>query len=173
MSPTDPLDPSNIERLWAPHRADYLDNQAGTFSQENCPFCLESTGQVDDALVIHRGQNAFAVLNKFPCSTGYLLICTNRHVALYDELTADETAEVSDLTKQAMVSLRKVTKAQGFNIGMNQGLVSGAGIAGHLHQHVVPRWPADSNFMPIIGHTKVMPELLVDTRAKLLEVWGK
>ncbi len=173
MNQPDSLDPSNVERLWAPHRAEYLDNQAGTYDAENCPFCLESSGQSDEQLIIHRGDSAFAVLNKFPYSTGHLLICTNRHVALYDELTVQESDEISLLTKQAMISLRKVTGAQGFNIGMNQGAVSGAGIAGHLHQHVVPRWPADSNFMPIIAHTKVMPELLTDTRSKLLEIWGK
>ena len=171
MTNSDSSDPSNVERLWAPHRADYLDRQAGTFDQENCPFCAESTGASD--LVIYRGANAFVVLNKFPYSTGHLLICTNRHVALYDELNYEETEEISVLTKRSMVSLRKVTNAQGFNIGMNQGAVSGAGVAGHLHQHVVPRWPADSNFMPIIAHTKVMPELLKDTKAKLLEIWGE
>ncbi len=173
MDQQDSLDPSNVERLWAPHRADYLDNEAGTFNQDNCPFCLEANGESDQQLLIHRTEHAFVVLNKFPYSTGHLLICTNRHVALYDELTVQESDEISLLTKQAMICLRKVTSAQGFNIGMNQGAVSGAGIAGHLHQHVVPRWPADSNFMPIIAHTKVMPELLSETRFKLLEIWGK
>jgi ATP adenylyltransferase len=90
---------------------------------------------------------------------------------MYDELSTEEIAAIGELTQEAMRTLRKVTNCSGFNIGLNQGSVAGAGVAGHLHQHIVPRWPADSNFMPIIGHTKVMPELLETTRALLSESW--
>jgi ATP adenylyltransferase len=110
-------------------------------------------------------------MNKYPYNSGHLLICTNRHVPLYDEMTAQETHEMADLTAQAMRTLRKVAKAEGFNIGLNQGSVAGAGVAGHIHQHIVPRWAGDINFMPIVGGTKVLPELLEQTRLLLSKNW--
>jgi ATP adenylyltransferase len=95
-----------------------------------------------------------------------------RHVADYTELTVEECAELAVLTQQAMATVRAVSGAHGFNIGMNQGSVAGAGIAAHLHQHVVPRWGGDTNFMPVVGHTKVLPQLLADTRKLLADAWG-
>ncbi len=130
---------------------------------------LDSTDELD--LVAHRGEVAYVVLNLYPYNAGHLLICPYRHVADYTDLTDVERDEISVLTQEAMETLRSISGAQGFNLGMNQGSISGAGIAGHLHQHVVPRWGGDANFMPIIGETKVLPQLLTQTRDLLLEGW--
>ena len=121
----------------------------------------------EEGLVVHRGELAYAVLNLYPYSPGHLMVCPYRHVADYTETTDEEAAEIAALTKRAMTVIRAVSGAGGFNIGMNQGHIAGAGIAAHLHQHVVPRWPGDQNFMPIIGRTKTLPELLADTRELL------
>ena len=121
--------------------------------------------------MVRRGAVAYAVLNLYPYSPGHLMVCPYRHVADYTELTDDESAEIAELTRQAMTTLRAVTGAQGFNIGMNQGDVAGAGIAAHLHQHVVPRWGGDTNFMPVVARTKVLPQLLRDTRTLLADAW--
>lgn len=110
--------------------------------------------------MVARGEHVFAVLNLYPYNSGHLMICPYRHVADYPDLSVEEVAEVGAFTQRAMSVLRRVSGAQGFNIGMNQGSVSGAGIAAHLHQHVVPRWGGDTNFMPIVGSTKVIPQLL-------------
>jgi ATP adenylyltransferase len=112
-------------------------------------------------------------MNLYPYNAGHLLICTNRHVAELPDLSVTERNEVQELTAHAMKVLRKVSNAVGFNIGINQGSVSGAGIAGHFHQHIVPRWAGDANFMPIIGKTKVLPQLLQDSRALLASGWNQ
>src|SRR5690606_33496385 len=109
--------------------------------------------------------------NLYPYNAGHLLVCPYRHVADYTELTDDETAEIAVLTKQAMRTMRAVTSPHGFNLGMNQGGAAGAGIAAHLHQHVVPRWGGDANFLSVIGQTKTMPQLLGDTREMLAAAW--
>jgi ATP adenylyltransferase len=125
----------------------------------------------DEGLVVARGDTAYVVMNLYPYNSGHLLVCPYRHVADYTEVDAEEAAEIAGLTQRAMTVLRAVSRAQGFNVGMNQGKVGGAGIAGHLHQHVVPRWGGDTNFMPVIGHTKPMPQLLEETRRLLAEAW--
>ena len=112
------------------------------------------------------------MLNLYPYSPGHLMVCPYRHVADYTELTAEETGEVARLTQQAMTVVRSVSGAHGFNIGMNQGAIAGAGIAAHLHQHVVPRWAGDQNFMPIIGRTKTLPQLMTETRSLLAAAWA-
>lgn len=160
--------PSQWSRIWAPHRREYIDNLAGRYGEGDCPFCLVDDNQ---DLVVYRGEFTYAVLNLYPYNAGHVLICTNRHVALYDELTAAERQELGELTASAMKTLRKASGCEGFNIGMNQGAIAGAGVADHLHQHVVPRWAADINFMPIIAGTKVMPQMLSDTRKLLSELW--
>jgi ATP adenylyltransferase len=99
------------------------------------------------------------------------MVCPYRHVADYTDLTDQETAELARHTKLAMTALRAASGAQGFNIGMNMGAVAGAGIAAHLHQHIVPRWGGDTNFMPVVGQTRVLPQLLADTRAMLAQAW--
>ena len=120
---------------------------------------------------MRRGGAAYAVLNLYPYTAGHLMVCPYRHIADYTEVTDEESAEIGAMTRAAMRTVRAVSHAEGFNVGMNQGTAGGAGIRAHLHQHVVPRWVGDSNFMPVIGHTKTLPQLLQDTRALLAEAW--
>ena len=110
-------------------------------------------------------------MNLYPYNSGHVLICPYRHLADYTELTREETAEFSDYTAPAITALRTASGPHGFNIGMNLGTVAGAGIAAHLHQHVVPRWGGDTNFMPVVGRTRVLPQLLADTRKLLADAW--
>lgn len=162
------------DRLYTPHRLAYLQGEgkpATGESGEQCPFCRAPGLPADEGLVVARGEDAYVVLNLFPYNAGHLLVCPYRHVADYTDLTDAEVAEIGALTQQGMRVVRTVSGAHGFNIGMNQGAVSGAGIAGHLHQHIVPRWGGDSNFMPIIAGTKVIPQLLADTRELLAAAW--
>jgi ATP adenylyltransferase len=137
-----------------------------------CAFCSIPEMSDADGLVVARGEGVYAVLNLYPYNAGHLMVVPFRHVADYTDLTPEETVELAAFTQHAMRVLREVTNAQGFNIGMNQGIVAGAGIAEHLHQHVVPRWGGDTNFMPVVGSTKVLPQLLGDTRAMLAEAWS-
>ncbi|WP_203826424.1 HIT family protein [Actinoplanes palleronii] len=136
-----------------------------------CPFCLAPAVPEPDTLLVARGELVFAVLNLYPYNPGHLMVCPYRHVADYTDLTDAETAEVAAFTRTAMRVIRTVSRPHGFNLGMNQGSVAGAGIAAHLHQHVVPRWGGDANFMPVIGQTKILPQLLADTRLMLAKAW--
>ena len=163
-------DPDRFQRLWTPHRMAYIQGDHPSGAGE-CPF--DEIPRLPDAegLIVARGVAVYAVLNLFPYNAGHLLVCPYRHVADYTELDEKETAELAEFTKRAMAALREASGAQGFNIGMNMGGVAGAGIAGHLHQHVVPRWGGDANFMPVVGRTKVLPQLLADTRVVLADAW--
>ena len=138
---------------------------------EECPFCRAPTLSDEDGLIVARGLLVYTVLNLFPYNSGHLMVVPYRHVADYTSLDAAECAEVALFTQRSLSALRKAGGAHGFNIGMNQGTVAGAGIAAHLHQHVVPRWGGDVNFMPVVGQTKVLPQLLADTRKMLADVW--
>lgn len=166
--------PDDVERLWAPHRSAYLAGENRPLPQNDvpCPFCRVPTLPDGEGLVVARGSLVYAVLNLYPYNSGHLLICTYRHVADLTELSTEERNEIFSFTAHAMKVLRKVLGAKGFNLGMNQGAVSGAGIAEHIHQHIVPRWSGDANFMPIIGKTKVLPALLQDTREALANSWN-
>ncbi len=124
-----------------------------------------------EGLVVARGESVFAVLNLYPYNSGHLMVVPYRHVADYTELDEPEYVELAVFTRRALAALRKCSGAQGFNVGMNLGLVAGASIAAHLHQHVVPRWGGDTNFMPVVGHTRVLPQLLRDTRQMLADAW--
>ncbi|RYU11036.1 HIT domain-containing protein [Nocardioides iriomotensis] len=146
-------------------------NKPADSTAGECPFCRMPTLTDEEGLVVHRGGTAFVVLNLYPYSPGHLMVCPFRHVADYTELTDEETDEVARLTQTAMRVIREVSGAHGFNIGMNQGSVAGAGIAAHLHQHVVPRWAGDQNFMPIIGRTRTLPQLMSETRSLLASAW--
>ena len=163
----------DLDRLWTPHRMAYIrgENKPADESSGQCPFCRIPTLEDGAGLVVRRGDLSFAVLNLYPYAPGHLMVCPYRHLADYTDTTDEEAAEIADLTRQAMRTIRAVSGAGGFNIGMNQGHVGGAGVAAHLHQHVVPRWAGDQNFMPIIGRTKVLPELLTDTRDLLAGAW--
>jgi ATP adenylyltransferase len=168
-------EPDALDRLWTPHRMAYIrgENKPVDESTGECPFCRVPKLGDADGLVVHRGEHTFAVLNLYPYSPGHLMVCPYRHIADYTDATDAEVAELADLTRTAMRVIRSVSGAGGFNLGMNQGHIAGAGIAAHLHQHVVPRWPGDQNFMPIIGRTKTLPELLSDTRELLAGAWQK
>ena len=166
--------PDAFGRLWTPHRMAYIKGEnkpSGSGPEDGCPFCEIPKMSDEDGLVVARGSAVFAVLNLYPYNSGHLMVCPYRHVADYASLDDGETAELAAFTKRAMTALRAASGAQGFNIGMNLGGVAGAGIAAHLHQHVVPRWGGDTNFMPVIGQTKVLPQLLADTRKLLADAW--
>ena len=158
-----------FQRIWMPERMAYIKGEGK--SDDSCVFCDLPKLSDEDALIVARGECVFAVLNLYPYNAGHLMTVPYRHVADYTDLAADETAELAAYTKAAMQVLRDVSNAQGFNIGMNQGSVAGAGIAQHLHQHVVPRWGGDTNFMPVVGRTKVLPQLLRETRQLLADSW--
>ena len=161
-----------FERLWTPHRMAYINGAKPTAEAgEGCPFCVAPTREDAEGLIVARGELCFVVMNLFPYNPGHLLICPYRHVPLYVDLTDEETAEFTALTKIALGALTATSTPMGFNIGMNQGEVAGAGVAAHLHQHVVPRWAGDANFLPIIGQTKALPALLEDVRTQLVAAW--
>ena len=166
--------PDGWQRLWAPHRLDYLrgENRPLDGNDVECPFCRIPSLSDEEGLVVARGTTAYVVMNLYPYNPGHLLVCAYRHVADLTDLTDEERHEITDLSAHAMKTVRKVSNADGFNLGMNQGEVSGAGIAEHIHQHVVPRWGGDANFMPIIGGTKVLPELIEQARVMLSESWS-
>lgn len=161
-----------FERLWTPHRMAYVTGERPSPSAgEGCPFCVAPARSDEEGLIVHRGEHCFVVLNLFPYNPGHALICPYRHVSLYVDLTEEETLEFTQLTKQTVRALQQASGPHGFNLGMNQGEVAGAGVAAHLHQHVVPRYGGDANFLPIIARTKALPQLLEDVRQRLVEAW--
>jgi ATP adenylyltransferase len=169
-------DPDHLQRLWTPHRMSYIadavkgDNKVGSAGSSE-PFTDIPELSDEDGLMVARGQQVYAVLNLYPYNSGHLMAVPYRHVSMYDDLDADETLELAQFTQTAMRVIRAVMAPHGFNLGINQGPVAGAGIAAHLHQHVVPRWGGDTNFMPIVGQTRVLPQLLSDARAELAAAW--
>lgn len=162
--------PDELQRTWTPHRMVYI-REGSDREERGCPFCVVPSKSDEDGLIVARGEHAYVVMNLYPYNAGHLLVCPYRHIATYDEANRDEVLEIAALTQTAMRVHREVSRVDGFNIGMNQGQIAGAGIAGHLHQHIVPRWAQDANFFPIIAKTKAMPVLLGDLRAKLAEAW--
>jgi ATP adenylyltransferase len=168
-------DPDGFGRLWTPHRMVYIKGENKPVHGEagaDCPFCAAPTRSDEDGLIVARGAHVYAVLNLYPYNSGHLMTVPYRHVADYPELDHDETLELARFTQRAMQVIRAVMAPHGFNLGINQGPVAGAGIAAHLHQHVVPRWGGDTNFMPVVAQTRVLPQLLADARAELAAVWG-
>jgi ATP adenylyltransferase len=162
--------PDGFRRLWTPHRIAYVEQGAAGPGDE-CVFCTAPTLSDEQALIVHRGAGAYVILNLFPYNSGHLLVVPYRHVAAYDAATPEEVAEIGALTQTAMRVLAATSRADGFNIGMNQGAIAGAGIAAHLHQHVVPRWAADANFFPIVARTKAIPRLLGEVRDEIAAAW--
>ena len=157
--------------LWAPWRLEYI-QQAG--EDEGCVFCAEAAGEVaeDDSLLVRRGTSAIVILNKFPYSSGHLLVAPIRHVAELGGLTSDEALELHRLAVAGVEALGLTYGPAGFNLGWNLGHAAGAGIADHVHLHVVPRWSGDTNFMPVLADVKVLPEHLLETRNRLREAWA-
>ena len=163
--------PDAFGRLWTPHRMAYIKGEGKPAAERDCPFCAAPRRGDEEGLIVHRGELAYVVMNLFPYSPGHLLVCPYRHVPDYTGITEEEAAEIARLTQTAMRVLRQVSSPAGFNLGMNQGAVAGAGIAAHLHQHVVPRWLGDMNFLPIIGQTRALPQLLGDARGAIADAW--
>jgi ATP adenylyltransferase len=144
----------------------YLQDNKQRSDEEGCIFCLIGEGAEEDR-VLARGPLAYVVLNKFPYNPGHLMVVPNRHVGELVELTGEESGELQALLGRSQRALAGAGDPHGFNIGMNLGRVAGAGIPDHLHWHLIPRWGGDTNFMPAIGQTRVLPELLADTYARL------
>lgn len=154
-----------IEALWCPWRVEYY--SAEHSGGKN--FLLAAAQATDDAahLIIHRTSACFLLMNKYPYSCGHLMAVPNREVAAMEDLNAQEVAQLWELCLRAQALLRQVVRAQGFNVGLNLGQAGGAGLAEHLHLHIVPRWNGDSNFMPVIGHTRILPQALEPLYLKL------
>lgn len=156
-----------MERLWTPWRMAYIKDAGRT---DGCIFCdLPALDRSHDpeSLILYRGTLAFVIMNKFPYNSGHLMVSPYRHTAEFESLTVEEHAEVAALLARCLEALKATHGPHGFNIGINQGTVAGAGIAGHVHGHVVPRWGGDTNFMTTVGETKVLPEVLEDTYERL------
>ena len=167
-------DPDGFERLWTPHRMAYVKNASvrpDVDGGPSCPLCKTADDDDRSHLIVHRGSQCYVVLNLYPYNPGHLMVCPYRHVGWYTDVTDSERDEMAALTQEGMRVLQNLTGTQGFNIGMNQGRTGGAGIHEHLHQHIVPRWVGDANFLPVIGHTKAMPELLDETWRRVSEAW--
>ncbi|MCW1248780.1 HIT domain-containing protein [Acaricomes phytoseiuli] len=167
--------PDAFQRLWTPHRLAYIKGGQEQYKdqEDDCPFCLAPQRSDAESLIVHRGESCYVILNLFPYNPGHLLVCPYRHIPDFTDLTEAETTEFSRLTQTAMRVLRKVANPQGFNLGMNQGAVGGAGVAAHLHQHVVPRWRGDSNFLPIIAQTKAMAQTLSEMHEQIAAAWAE
>ena len=156
------------KQLWAPWRLEYVKSAD---EQEGCFLCNAATGDDPDGLLVHRGEAALVVLNKFPYAAGHLLVAPARHIGDFGDLTDAEAIEVHRLAGSAMGALAQTYSPQGYNVGWNLGRIAGAGLVDHVHLHVVPRGAGDTHFMPVLADVKVMPEHLSETRRKLAGLW--
>ena len=164
-------EPDRLERLWAPYRSKYIAKVPSTSDRGSDPFLEIPQLSDEDGLVIARGEKVYAVLNLYPYNSGHLMVVPYRKVAELENLTTPETAELMNFTKIAIQVLKRVSQPEAINVGLNLGRASGGSVGQHLHLHVVPRWAGDSNFMTVIGGTKVLPQLLRDTRELLADEW--
>jgi ATP adenylyltransferase len=155
-------------QLWAPWRLEYV-RQADEL--EGCVFCLAAAGPDEETLVVHRGAHVFVLLNRFPYSSGHLMVAPYRHLGEFGALSDDEALEAHRLAEAGMAALAETYAPHGYNVGWNLGRAAGAGIVDHVHLHVVPRWGGDTNFMPVLADVKVLPEHLEETRAQLAAAW--
>jgi len=159
-----------LEHLWSPWRLAYI---TGGAAAEGCVFCSAASDPGADALVVHRGRTCFVILNLFPYNNGHLMVIPNRHIPSLAAASPDELAELIELTRVAEIALSETYAPHGLNMGINLGKPAGAGILDHVHMHVVPRWNGDTNFMTVIGRTRVLPEDLPETAAKLRPVFER
>ena len=155
-------------QLWAPWRLEYVQQADDAVG---CIFCAAVDGDDERHLVVHRGEHTLVVLNKFPYSSGHVMVAPQRHVASLDALRDVEALEIHRLATEALAALAATYKPDGYNLGWNLGRVAGAGIVDHVHLHAVPRWAGDTNFMPVLADVKVLPEHLVATRRRLAAAW--
>jgi ATP adenylyltransferase len=153
-----------MEHLWSPWRLAYI---TGTGQPTGCVFCTALTDAEADQLILFRGRTCFVILNLFPYNNGHLMVVPNRHVASLAALSADELCELAELTQRSEIALTEAYQPHGMNMGINLGKPAGAGVLDHVHMHVVPRWNGDTNFMSVVGNTRVLPEELPQTAAKL------
>jgi ATP adenylyltransferase len=159
-----------MDRLWAPWRLSYV--TAAQVPPTDCIFCDASAGRTVD-LVVLRGRLSYVILNLYPYNNGHLMVVPNRHLAALEALTPDEQAELMRLTRLSEMALNEAYRPQGINIGINIGKAAGAGIENHLHVHLVPRWSGDTNFMTAVGQTRVLPEDLASTAARLRPIFDR
>jgi ATP adenylyltransferase len=163
-----------LQRLWTPYRMAYIKGEAANSGKGNgdaCPLCTIPTMSDADGLILARGSHVYAVLNLHPYNPGHLMVVTNRHIGEYEALSEEETTELSTMTRDAILAIKAASQPHGFNVGLNLGGVAGGSLSSHLHQHVVPRWSGDANFMTVLDNTKIMPQLLGETRELLVENW--
>src|SRR5690242_10773518 len=171
-------DPDHLQRLWTPHRMSYIadevksDNKVGSAGSSE-PFTDIPELSNEDGLMVARGEQVYAVLNLYPYNPGHLMVVPYRRVSELEDLTAEESAELMAFTQKAIRVIKAVSRPHGFNVGLNLGTSAGGSLAEHLHMHVVPRWGGDANFITIVGGTKVIPQLLRDTRELLATEWEK
>lgn len=166
-------DHDRLVRLWAPFRSAYISSIPGGKERKADPFLAAPEQSDEDALIIARGETVYALLNLYPYNAGHLMVVPYRKVADLEELTDDETAELMAFAKLAVRTLKRVSRPEAINVGLNLGKASGGSVGDHLHLHVVPRWAGDSNFMTVIDGTKVLPQLLRETRSLLAEGWAE
>jgi ATP adenylyltransferase len=151
------------DRIWAPWRLEYV-KDASKDSDAGCIFCTKpAEGDDEAALIVHRGERCYVILNRYPYTNGHLMVAPFEHVARLQELDAETVAEMMALAQRAMGGLDGVYDPEGYNVGFNQGRVAGAGFDGHIHLHVVPRWAGDTNYMPVLADTRVMPQSLEES----------
>lgn len=158
-----------LSRLWTPYRMAYVTSDADT--GDECPFCTIPAMPDDESLVCARGEHVYAVLNLHPYNPGHLMVVPYRHISELEDLTIDESAELTMITGEAIRAMKDASSPHGFNVGLNLGSAAGGSLADHLHQHVVPRWGGDANFATVISGVKVMPQLLAQTRDVLVDAW--
>lgn len=159
-----------MERLYASWRYAYVTRGSDAGA---CVFCAAQETPDGEALIVHEGGAAFVILNLFPYNPGHLMVVPRRHVARLVDLTRDELIEIAELTRAAEQALTEVYQPQGINVGMNLGRPAGAGVADHLHMHLVPRWIGDTNFMAVVGGVRVLPEELTQTAERLRPVFAR
>lgn len=163
--------PDRLQRLWAPYRMSYITSGSAGEKKRGNPFVEIPQLSDEEGLIIARGELVYCLLNLFPYNSGHCMVVPYRQVANLEDLTAEELAEMMAFAQQAVATIKRVSRPDAFNVGFNLGKSSGGSVADHIHMHVVPRWNGDSNFMTVLGGTKVLPQLLRDTRRLLAEAW--
>ncbi|BCN43869.1 HIT domain-containing protein [Rhodococcus hoagii] len=170
---TGPGDPDRLQRLWSPHRMSYIAEAPKASKSSEGPFSEIPKMTDEEGLIVARGEAVYAVLNLYPYNPGHLMVVPYRRVAALEDLTPEESAELMAFTQQAIRVIKRVSNPDGFNVGLNLGAAAGGSLAEHLHQHIVPRWGGDANFITVLGGAKVMPQLLRETRALLAGAWDE
>ncbi|QKT07245.1 HIT domain-containing protein [Gordonia sp. X0973] len=170
---TAPGEPDHLQRLWSPHRLTYITSEPRPAGATGHPFLDIPKMSDEDGLVVARGETVYAVLNLYPYNPGHTMIVPYRQVAELESLTAAESAELMAFTQKTIRVIKAVSAPDAFNVGLNLGAAAGGSLSEHIHQHIVPRWTGDANFITVVGDTKVLPQLLRDTRRILADEWNR